>query len=88
MTALAVAIVAVAVVGLHAAILNQAFARCPHCRKIGAWRFSDLAPAAEELDDDGNVVSSTRRQRCRRCGGVVVHTWSDRDGRAILRAGE
>lgn len=72
---------------LYMALLNRAVPRCPYCRKIGAWRFDILGAPVDEFDDDGNLVRSTKRQRCRTCGGEVDHIWSDDDGREIRKAG-
>lgn len=79
------AIIFVVVIGIYTAYLNNAFLRCPVCRKLGAWRFDDLGPSIEELDDDGNLVRSTQRQSCRKCGSEVDHVWSDFDRREIRR---
>jgi hypothetical protein len=66
--------------------VNGAFMRCPHCRKIGAWRFDNVAESMDEIDGDGAVVKSWTRQICRKCGGRVLHTWSDHEGREIRTA--
>lgn len=83
---LAIAVIGAAIV-LYTALLNRAFLRCPYCRKIGAWRFDRLGAPVDECDDDGNLVRSTQRQKCRKCGGDVEHIWSDYDGREIRKAG-
>jgi len=64
-------------------IVNRAFLRCPHCRKIGSWRFDDIDSSDEEHDENGDLVRSSTRQKCRGCGGEVISTWSDIEGRAI-----
>ncbi len=70
---------------LYTAWLNRAFARCPHCQKIGSWRFDALSAPEQVYDEDGNLVQTTQKQRCRRCGGQVTHTWHDHGGREIRR---
>jgi len=67
-------------------IVNRAFLRCPHCGKIGSWRFDDIGNSDEEHDENGDLIRSSTRQKCRRCGGEVIHTWSDIEGRAIQPA--
>ena len=63
-------------------IINREFLRCPHCGKFGSWRFDDVAPSDDEYDD-GSLIRSSTRQRCRKCGGEVLHVWSDHEGRDI-----
>ena len=63
-------------------IINREFLRCPYCGKVGSWRFDDVAPSDDEYADDCLVRSSTR-QRCRKCGGEVLHIRSDHEGREI-----
>jgi hypothetical protein len=68
---------------LYTAWLNDFFLRCPHCRKIGSWRFDAAEPAVYDKDEDGVVQSSRQIRVCRKCERRVVHTWSDHQGRAI-----
>jgi hypothetical protein len=68
---------------LYTAWLNRLFLRCPHCRKIGSWRFDALESAVVSKDDDG-VVQSTRQVRvCRKCKNTVLDAWSDQGGRTL-----
>jgi hypothetical protein len=84
---IALAIVA-AVLGtlLYTAWLNRLFLRCPHCRKIGSWRFDAVEPAVDRHDEDGDLVSSRQLRVCRKCGKRVIDTWSDHGGRTLERA--
>jgi hypothetical protein len=82
---LAIAVIEAAIV-LFTALLKRAFLRCPYRRKIGAWRFDSHGAPVDECDDDGNLVRSTQRQKCRKCGGGA-HIWSDYDGRELRKAG-
>ena len=68
---------------IYTMIINREFLRCPHCRKIGSWRFDSIADSVDEHDESGALIRSTTRQRCRKCGGEVVQTWSDYEGREI-----
>jgi hypothetical protein len=68
---------------LYTAWLNRLFLRCPHCRKIGAWRFDVVEPATVSKDEDGVVQSSRQIRVCRKCGKRVVDTWSDHGGRTL-----
>ena len=69
----------------YMAILNGAFLRCPYCKKIGSWRFDSIDKPVEEHDSDGDLIKSTQRQKCRRCGCEVDHIWSDHDGRELRK---
>jgi hypothetical protein len=68
---------------LYTAWLNQLFLRCPHCRKIGSWRFDRVEAAVVSKDEDGVVQSSREVRACRKCGTRVVDTWSDHGGRTL-----
>ena len=76
---------AIAVYVLYTMMVNRSFLRCPHCGKIGAWRFDDLGEPRDECDEDGSIIRSEVQQICRRCGGQVVHIWSDYEGREIRK---
>ena len=69
---------------IYTMIVNRVFLRCPHCRKIGSWRFDSIGESIDEHDADGVLVRSVTRQECRKCGGKVVHIWSDFEGREIF----
>ena len=73
----------VVVMVVYTIAINRAFLKCPHCGKIGSWRFDDLGAANEEYDEDECLIRSTTRQACRKCNGEVVHIWSDYEGRQI-----
>jgi hypothetical protein len=81
-TALSIA-AGVALFVLFTAWMNGAFLRCPHCRKIGAWRFDAAEPPTFTKDEDGVVESSRQIRVCRKCGMRVWDSWSDHGGRAI-----
>lgn len=74
-----------AVVLLHAWV-NGFFLRCPHCRKIGSWRFDPAEPPAQEKDEGGFVESSRQIRVCRKCGKRIVDKWSDHAGRSFEKA--
>ena len=76
-------LLAVLAIVAYTMLINRAFLRCPHCEKIGSWRFDDLDEPIEEFDDDECLIRSATRQKCRKCGGEVIHIWSDYEGRAI-----
>jgi hypothetical protein len=78
-----VIIASVLVVMLYTAWLNRLFLRCPHCRKIGSWRFDPAEPEVCSKDEDGVVQSSQQIQVCRKCGKKVLDIWSDHDGRTF-----
>ena len=78
-----VTIATVLAVALYTAWLNRLFLRCPHCRKIGSWRFDTLEPAVVSKADDGAVQSSSQLRACRKCGKRVVDAWSDQGGRVL-----
>ena len=65
----------------YTAWMNGVFQRCPHCRKIGSWRYDSAEPAVEEKDEDGSVVRSSQIRVCRSCRQRVLHKWSDDHGR-------
>jgi hypothetical protein len=73
---------------LYTAWLNRLFLRCPHCRKIGSWRFDPAEPEACNRDEDGDVQSSRQIQVCRKCRKRVLDIWSDHDGRALTKVSE
>ena len=73
----------VVVLVVYVMAINRSFLRCPHCSKIGSWRFDNLGESKDEYDDDECLIQSTTRQTCRKCGGEVVHIWSDNEGRQI-----
>ncbi len=73
----------VVVLVVYVMAINRSFLRCPHCRKIGSWRFDSLGESIDEYDDDKCLIRSTTRQTCRICGEVVIHIWSDHEGRQI-----
>lgn len=79
-------LVGVVAIGLYTAAVNREFLRCPHCRKIGSWRFDNIGPASKEFDNSGGLQSVAQRQVCRKCGGEVVQEWSDYAGRSIRKA--
>ncbi|MBT8137450.1 MAG: hypothetical protein KJO54_10595 [Gammaproteobacteria bacterium] len=79
-------LIGVIVVALYTAAVNREFLRCPHCRKIGSWRFDNSGPAAAEFDADGELVGSVQPQVCRRCGEQVLQEWTDHTGRTIRKA--
>jgi hypothetical protein len=51
---------------VYTAWLNGAFRRCPHCRKIGSWRYDSAEPAVVEKDEDGGVVGCSQIRVCRK----------------------
>lgn len=86
MTWLVAGLVGIIAVALYTAAINREFLRCPHCRKIGSWRFDNLGPASKEYDEDDGLQRVVQRRACRRCGGEVIHEWSDYSGRSIRKA--
>jgi hypothetical protein len=74
-------------VALYTAWLNGFFRRCPHCRKIGAWRYDPAEPAVVDKDEDGIVQSSRQLRICRKCGNRIMDRWSDHGGRTFEKAG-
>ena len=80
------AFVFVGIIGLDIAILNGVFLRCPYCRKTGTWRFDTAGNPDLEHDQDGKLMRSTQRKRCRQCGHHVDDVWSDHEGRELRRA--
>ena len=83
--ALIIAAVALAVI-LYTAWMNGVFRRCPHCGKLGSWRYDAAEPAVEEKDEDGVVQKVTQIRVCRECGKRVLDKWSDHDGRTFEKA--
>lgn len=71
---------------LYTAWLNRLFLRCPHCRKIGSWRFDPVEPVRYGRDEDGVVVSSRQVRVCRKCKKTVLDAWSDYGGRTLEAA--
>jgi endogenous inhibitor of DNA gyrase (YacG/DUF329 family) len=81
---IALAIMGVVLVGsFYIAWLNGVFVRCPHCRKVGSWRFDPAELAVERKDEEGVVESSRQIRICRKCGKRVVDRWSDHSGRTV-----
>ena len=68
---------------IYTMMINREFSLCPHCRKVGSWRFDSIGKSIDETDDDDALIRSTSRQRCRSCGGEVVLIWSDFEGLKI-----
>ncbi len=87
MTVVATAGIVIGALIVWTAVINGAFARCPYCGKIGAWRFDDLEePVLEQEDPEIELdTKSTTRQRCRKCGSVVIHIVGDHFGREIRK---
>src|SRR5207245_10226825 len=81
-TALIIVAVVFAAV-LYTAWMNGVFLRCPHCRKIGSWRYDPAGPPVKEKDRDGVVLKRTEIRTCRKCGGRVLDRWSDHEGRSF-----
>jgi hypothetical protein len=79
-----VAIIAI-VIGyvIYTMVINREFLRCPRCGKIGSWRFDSIGEPVDEYDDDGVLIRSALKQRCRGCQAEVIHSWSDFEGRKI-----
>jgi hypothetical protein len=73
---------------IYTMVINREFLRCPHCGKIGSWRFDSIGEPVDEYDDDGVLIRSTSKQRCRGCQGEVIHFWSDLEGREIRLTSE
>jgi hypothetical protein len=74
---------AIVIFVVYTMIINREFIRCPHCRKIGSWRFDSIGDSIDEHDEDGCLIRSETPQRCRKCGGKVIHIWSDFEGQEI-----
>jgi len=85
---IALTIVAVFALALYTAWLNGLFLRCPHCRKIGSWRFNSTEPAVVEKDEVGGVLSRSQTRICRKCGKAILDKWSDHEGRTFEKAVE
>jgi len=78
-----IVIASISAVVLYTAWLNGAFLRCPHCRKIGSWRYDDAEPPIQVKDEDGIVQSSRQIRVCRKCGKRILDRWSDHEGRTL-----
>jgi hypothetical protein len=74
------------VLGLYTAWMNGAFRRCPHCGKVGSWRYDAAEPAVHEKDEDGVLQKRTQIRICRKCGKMVLDKWSDSEGRTFEKA--
>ena len=74
------------VMALYTAWMNQLFLRCPHCGKIGSWRYDAAESAAEERDEDGVVRKITQIRICTKCKSKVLYKWSDYEGRTLEKA--
>jgi len=70
---------------LYTAFINGLFKRCPHCGKIGSWRYDKVGSSIEEKDEDGALMKSAQPLCCRSCHKLVLGVWSDFDGRAFLK---
>ena len=66
---------------LYTAFMNGAFKRCPHCGKIGSWRYDKVGEPQEVKDEDDILISSVQELRCRKCGMLVTEIWADQGGR-------
>ncbi len=82
-----ITVATIVAVALYTAWLNRLFLRCPHCRKIGSWRFDNLEPAVVSTDKDG-VAKASRQLRVCKCGKRVLDMWSDNGGRSLEAARE
>jgi hypothetical protein len=71
---------------LYSAWMNGVFLRCPHCGKIGSWRFNTAEPPVEKKDEDGVLQESTQIRICRKCAKRVLAKWSDHEGRTFEKA--
>ena len=71
--------------GIYVLFINGFFKMCPHCRKIGIWRFDNLDDPVHEYDDNKILIKSTRRKRCRKCREEVIYVWSDENGKELLK---
>ena len=80
-------LIALVILIVYTAAMNGVFKRCPHCAKIGSWRYDEIGPSLDEKDADDVVIRSTRQLRCRVCRGRVTETWSDLEGRAFVKTG-
>jgi DNA-directed RNA polymerase subunit N (RpoN/RPB10) len=83
---IAALIFAVGLFILYTDWMNGVFLRCPHCGKIGSWRYDAAEPAVQEKDEDGVVCKSTQIRICRKCGKKVLEKWSDYEGRTFDKA--
>ena len=70
---------------LYVAFLNGMLRRCPHCGKIGSWRYDKIGSPVEEKDEDDVTTKLTQQLRCRYCQKLVTEVWSDFEGRAFLK---
>ncbi len=85
MTTAAIVIASIILFLLYTALTNGVFKRCPHCGKIGSWRYDKIGHSVDEKDADDVLVRSTQQLRCRRCKELVTEVWSDFEGRAFLK---
>jgi len=83
-----IGIIVLALLGAAACGLASHFllVRCPHCRRIGGWRFQKIGQAVEEKDDDGDMRVIREKVRCKSCGTMLDDVWSDFDRRRITEA--
>ena len=88
MTIGTIAIVSVLAFLLYTAFINGVFKRCPHCGKVGSWRYDKIGSSLDEKDEADIVIKSEQHLRCRSCQKGVLEIWSDFEGRAFLKIEE
>jgi len=88
MTTAGIIIAAILCYVLYSALKNGVFMRCPHCGKIGSWRYDKIGESEDEKDEDDVIIKSTQQLRCRSCQKKVTEIWSDFDGRKFLKNDE
>ncbi|MCZ6854697.1 MAG: hypothetical protein O7G86_12330 [Gammaproteobacteria bacterium] len=49
----------VVVFAVYVMAINLSFLRCPHCGKVGSWRFDDRGESKDEYDDGECLTRST-----------------------------